>query len=119
MTLSNTINIIHSVLLVNTMHDLTGFQRDLLYVIAGLEQPHTASHSKTNWTSTTKTRSITGAYIPIWTHSSTRDWSRKGSTTSAPISTKSRNVAVANLRIAVSGNASTVTRWLRHRSVSV
>ena len=22
------------------MHDLTGFQRDLLYVIAGLEQPH-------------------------------------------------------------------------------
>jgi hypothetical protein len=28
-------------------------------------------------------------------------------------------VAVANLRIAVSGNASTVTRWLRHRSVSV
>lgn len=23
-----------------TMHDLTGFQRDLLYVIAGLERPH-------------------------------------------------------------------------------
>ncbi|MDL0133715.1 PadR family transcriptional regulator [Halobacterium salinarum] len=22
------------------MHDLTGFQRDILYVIAGLEQPH-------------------------------------------------------------------------------
>ncbi|WP_138006402.1 PadR family transcriptional regulator [Halalkalirubrum salinum] len=22
------------------MHDLTGFQRDLLYVIAGLEEPH-------------------------------------------------------------------------------
>jgi len=22
------------------MHDLTGFQRDLLYVISGLEQPH-------------------------------------------------------------------------------
>ena len=23
-----------------TMHDLTGFQRDLLYVIAGLDEPH-------------------------------------------------------------------------------
>jgi PadR family transcriptional regulator PadR len=23
-----------------TMHDLTGFQRDLLYVVAGLDEPH-------------------------------------------------------------------------------
>lgn len=30
----------YNVYLVNNMYDLTGFQRDLLYVIAGLDKPH-------------------------------------------------------------------------------
>jgi len=57
------------------MYDLTGFQRDLLYVIAGEDEP-TDWRSKMNSNSTTRRRSITVGSIPISTPSSTRGSSK-------------------------------------------
>jgi len=58
------------------MYDLTGFQRDLLYVIAGLEEPHGLA-IKTNSKSTTKKRSTMAGCIQTSIHSLRKDSSRR------------------------------------------
>ncbi len=40
MTIINSMYLINAPLVWTVMYDLTGFQRDLLYVAAGLEEPH-------------------------------------------------------------------------------
>ncbi len=44
------------------MNDLTGFQRDLLYVIAGADQP-SGQDVRMRWNGTTRVKSITAACI--------------------------------------------------------
>jgi len=59
------------------MYDLTGFQRDLLYVIAGEDEPHGLA-IKDELEQFTRRRSITVGSIPISTPSSTRGLVEKG-----------------------------------------
>jgi len=60
------------------MYDLTGFQCDLLYTIAGQDEDHTDSHSKRNSSSTTKARSTMVGSIQISIPSSIRGLVEKG-----------------------------------------
>ncbi len=54
------------------MYDLTGFQRDLLYVVNGLDEPHGLTMKEELETTTTK-KSTTGDCIQTWILLSTKD----------------------------------------------
>ena len=60
----------------DTMYDLTGFQRDLLYIIAGKDDPHGLA-LKEELKEYYKKRSTTVGCIPTSTQSSTKDSSRR------------------------------------------
>jgi len=66
--------------------ELTGFQRDLLYVIAGSDQPSGQTiRRKLNLTSTTSTTVDSTLISTSW---STTDSSRKAAKTSVPTTTR-------------------------------
>ena len=71
------------------MYDLTGFQRDLLYVIAGRDDPHGLA-IKEELEEYYEKEIHHGASTPISTRSSTRDSWRRVSATAEPTSTRSR-----------------------------
>ena len=90
------------------MHDLTGFQRDLLYTIAGQEEPHGLAikeYSKT----TTRRRSTTDGSTRILTNWSIKDWWKKANSTGGPTPTRSLSAAAVRSMPDVSGKTNT---WL-------
>ncbi len=57
------------------MHDLTGFQRDILYIIAGIEEPHGLA-VKAELDDYYEQEINHGRLYPISTTSSTKDFSK-------------------------------------------
>ncbi len=73
------------------MHDLTGFQRDILYVTVGLEEPHGLA-IKDELDDYYEQEINHGRLIRISTISSTKDCSRRVNTTSGRTYTQSHSV---------------------------
>jgi len=70
------------------MYDLTGFQRDLLYVIAGLDEPHGLAIKEELEDYYEKERSTTADSIPTSTRSSRRGSSRRANATGVRTTTR-------------------------------
>jgi hypothetical protein len=69
------------------MYDLTGFQRDLLTVTAGIEEPHGLA-IKDELEDYYEKESTTAGSTQTSTHWSKKAWSRKERKTAVPTSTR-------------------------------
>lgn len=97
------------------MDDLTAFQRDALYVIAGIEdnaRPHGLS-IKDELEQHYEVRSITGGCTPISTNWWKWDWSRRGRSTSVQIPIRLLTAVAGKSRLVANGKLSTPTS--KHR----
>lgn len=88
------------------MHGLTGFQRDLLYVIAGQDQPHGLAikdELEDNYEQKIHPVGCIRTSMPWWTRAS----SRRASSTGGPTTMPKPNAGTENSKLAVTGNNGT------------
>ncbi len=97
------------------MYDLTGFQRDLLYTIAGQDDPHGLA-IKEELEDYYEKEIHHGRLYPTSTKSSTRASSRRANSTSERTTTRSPLGAGANSRLVESGKTSTSASCFPNRS---
>lgn len=90
------------------MYDLTGFQRDLLYVIAGLDDPHGLAIKYELEEYYKKRFSMVGS-IQISTHLLRKDSSRRANTINGPMNILPLVEAPENSRHELNGRLSTST----------